>query len=86
MARTASATPKLRKYRLRYGLSQNQLARQSDLDRGTVSRAERGFEIQPETAQKLFNALRDAAPKNESGGLRFEEFFVSEPDPIDPWP
>jgi transcriptional regulator with XRE-family HTH domain len=47
----------LRVLRLKSGLSQNRLARDADLDRGTVSNAERGIEIQELSLARILQAL-----------------------------
>ena len=48
---------KLKSYRMQAGLSQNKLAREADLERGTVSNAERGREVTDLTIAKLATAL-----------------------------
>jgi transcriptional regulator with XRE-family HTH domain len=50
----------LRKLRLEAGLSQNKLARAADLDRATISSAERGGEVTDLTLSKLAAALSKA--------------------------
>jgi DNA-binding XRE family transcriptional regulator len=50
----------LRKLRLEAGLSQNKLARTADLDRTTISSAERGDEVTDLTLSKLATALSKA--------------------------
>jgi DNA-binding XRE family transcriptional regulator len=47
----------LKKLRLEAGLSQNKLARAADLDRTTISSAERGEEVTDLTLSKLATAL-----------------------------
>lgn len=47
----------LKSYRLQAGLSQNKLARKAELDRTTVSNAERGQEVSELTVSKLASAL-----------------------------
>ena len=49
----------LKKLRLEAGLSQNKLARAADLDRTTVSSAERGAEVTDLTVSKLSSALAE---------------------------
>jgi len=49
----------LRKTRLDAGLSQNRLARLADLDRGTVSKIERGEDCQELSITKYLKALND---------------------------
>lgn len=48
---------RLKQLRLEAGLSQNRLAREANLDRGTVSSAENGNSINEVTASKLAKAL-----------------------------
>lgn len=50
----------LKTLRMTAGVSQNRLARISDLDRMTISRAENGNEIQELSAQKIANGLESA--------------------------
>ena len=50
----------LKKMRLQAGLSQSGFARKADLDRTTVSKAERGREISELTLSKLIFALSAA--------------------------
>ena len=50
----------LKKLRLEAGLSQNKLASRSDLDRATISSAERGGEVTDLTLSKLASALSKA--------------------------
>ena len=49
----------LKTLRLQAKLSQNALARRADLDRTTVSNAERGREVSELTASKLASTLSD---------------------------
>jgi DNA-binding XRE family transcriptional regulator len=49
----------LKKLRLKARRSQNQFARDCDIDRGTVSNAEGGKEIQELTLQKIVDTLSE---------------------------
>ncbi|WP_260168430.1 helix-turn-helix transcriptional regulator [Sulfitobacter noctilucicola] len=57
---------KIKGLRLQAMMSQNKLARMADLDRTTVSNAERGMEISEITVHKLAHALSDALGKQIS--------------------
>jgi transcriptional regulator with XRE-family HTH domain len=50
-------TEQLRVLRLKAGFSQNRLAREAELDRATVSNAERGKEIQELSLAKILQVL-----------------------------
>jgi len=50
----------LKRLRLEAGLSQNKLARAADLDRTTISSAERGGDVTDLTISKLATALSKA--------------------------
>lgn len=52
-------SPRLKALRLEARLSQNRLARFADLDRGTLSKAEKGEEIADLTASKIISALSE---------------------------
>lgn len=49
--------PRLREWRLRRGLSQDELARLSGLSRTTILKLEAGRDAWPKTARKLARAL-----------------------------
>ncbi len=51
---------KIKNLRLEAGLSQNQLSRKADLDRGTISAAENGKDVQDVTVAKIATALSTA--------------------------
>ena len=51
---------KIKGLRLEAGLSQNQLSRKADLDRGTISAAENGKAVQDVTIAKIATALTTA--------------------------
>lgn len=57
------ASASLKKLRLQAGLSQNNLARKSDLDRGTIASAEGGRDVSELTISKLSRALSIALNK-----------------------
>lgn len=50
---------RVKNLRLEAGLSQNQLARKANLDRGTVSAAESGKDLQELSISKLERALSE---------------------------
>lgn len=52
-----SCSSHLKELRIKAGLSLNRLAREAGLDRATVSKAERGFEVQDVTLAKILNAI-----------------------------
>lgn len=54
---------KLKECRLKAKLSQNKLARVAELDRGTISRAEAGDEVNDVTLAKLVDALNEHLPR-----------------------
>lgn len=51
---------KIMSLRLEAKMSQNQLARKADLDRGTISSAENGNNVQDVTRSKIASALSEA--------------------------
>jgi len=51
---------KMKTLRLEARLSQNQLARKADLDRGTIASAESGRKVQDLTLSKISGALSEA--------------------------
>ena len=53
----------LKKLRLEAGWSQNKLARAADLDRTTISNAERGMDVSDLTLSKIVNALTEKLGK-----------------------
>lgn len=59
---------KLKAYRMQAGLSQNKLARAADLERGTVSNAERGREVTDLTVAKIASALSTKLEKEVTLG------------------
>lgn len=56
-----TCTARLRGLRMEAGLSQNKLARIADLDRTTISNAERGSEVSDLTVAKLAQGLSEAS-------------------------
>ena len=55
---------KIKSLRLEAGLSQNQLSRKADLDRGTISAAENNKDVQDVTVAKIATALSTALRRN----------------------
>lgn len=62
--RTMVKNTKIKSLRLEAGLSQNQLSRKADLDRGTISAAENGKPVQDVTVAKIATALATALGRN----------------------
>jgi transcriptional regulator with XRE-family HTH domain len=52
-----NCTPKLRDLRMQAGLSQNALSRLANLDRGTISSAENGKDVQELSIRKALGAI-----------------------------
>lgn len=75
------ASSKLKALRLEAKLSQNHLARLADLDRSSVSAAERGREVTDLTLEKLVNALGDALSQSL---IVDDVIFVDQPRSIGP--
>ena len=52
-------TTRLKSLRLEAGLSQNGLAREADLDRATVSKAENGKDVRELTVARMLNVINE---------------------------
>lgn len=56
-------TPKLKEHRIKAGLSQNALSRLADLDRGTISNAENGKDVQELSISKMLRPIGERLGK-----------------------